>query len=108
MALIGLLLTAVSALKFGFGALITTFWATFQITGDRFGMEISRFGKIFLPVFSANTEKAGIPPTNIHMLSDYSLYSVQILVISQSIINFQVAYETKLLHGPSSLRRNFW
>ena len=36
MAPTGLLLTAVGAIKFGFGALLDTFWATFRITGDRF------------------------------------------------------------------------
>ena len=42
-ALIGLLLTAIGTLKFGFGASIATLWATFRITGDRIGVEISRF-----------------------------------------------------------------
>jgi len=31
---IGLLLAAVDALKFGFGALLGTFWPTFLITGN--------------------------------------------------------------------------
>jgi len=44
---IGLLLTVNGTIKFGFGALIATFWATFRSTGNRFGMEISRFWATF-------------------------------------------------------------
>jgi len=40
-------MTAVGALKFGFGTLTATLWATFPITVDRFGMEISRFWATF-------------------------------------------------------------
>jgi len=49
---IGLLLTAVGVgtLKFGFGAIIATFLATFQITEDRFGMENSPFWATFASV----------------------------------------------------------
>jgi len=54
---IGLPLTAVGALKFGFGALTDTFWATLRITGDRFGMEISRFGLLFALVWRHDLRK---------------------------------------------------
>ena len=37
----------VGTLKFGFGALVGTFWATFRITADRLRMEISRFWATF-------------------------------------------------------------
>ena len=43
----GLLLMAVGTLKFGFGAFIATFWATFRITRDHFGTETNRFWATF-------------------------------------------------------------
>ena len=54
---VGLLFTAIGALKFGFGALIVTFWATFRITGDHFGMEISQFLATFCPCLAPWLQK---------------------------------------------------
>jgi len=54
---IGLLLTAVGSLKLGFGALIVTFWATIQITGETaLEWRLADLG-LFSPVFRAVTSE---------------------------------------------------